>query len=89
MKWTYFGYAESTDVFVDIESDEPSRKDGKKLPKPCAVKEHVSGMRIRGCTSVNESTSRGVDKSKRQKLSHEPDVRHEAVHADSVPESAE
>ncbi|KAL2635753.1 hypothetical protein R1flu_007232 [Riccia fluitans] len=42
----------------------------KKVPKPCAVREQVPGMRIRGCTPVKRPTPDG-DHQKKRKLSHE------------------
>ncbi|KAL2635376.1 hypothetical protein R1flu_006855 [Riccia fluitans] len=77
------GSAGNVDEFVDIESVSPSAVSGKKMrgsvgcyrsrPKPCAVREQVPDMRIRGCTPVERPTPDG-DHQKKRKPSHEPIV---------------
>ncbi|KAL3696189.1 hypothetical protein R1sor_010265 [Riccia sorocarpa] len=71
---------------IDIEFDEPL---GNKLVKPCAVREPIHGMRIRGCTPINESTSGGNEGNKKQKFNHQSDIHHEPTQPDNLLESAE
>ncbi|KAL3684038.1 hypothetical protein R1sor_002060 [Riccia sorocarpa] len=71
-KWAIVVYKPPPALLFSLPKS-PTAPPRKKLPKPCAVREEVPGMRIRGCTPVKRPAPDGVQPKKR-KLGDEPIV---------------